>query len=360
MKQKYYSCENIKKVNADYNIVLGERSNGKSYSICVECLIDAWENDGLFVYLRRWKDETQNVKVEAYFNDKPIEKITKGQATTILCYRQELFFANIDETGKKIPVKKCGSVMYLKGEQRYKSMSFPEYKNMLFEEMITKDGYLYDEPLLLQSLVSTVFRRRKGRVWLIGNKISRVCPYFSFWQLTNTTKQKNGTIDVYKFETSQKDEETGEKIVVKIAVEMTDNTSNNSKMFFGQTSKMTTGGEWESKDHPKLLKPKKEYHTLYRILLEYDSFHFWIEILADNATRETFLYIYPCGKNKEKFDRKISDRFDLNALTTPYLSQITKGDILVDDLLKNRKVCYSDNLTGADFENIIKTKGGKL
>lgn len=360
MKQKYYSCENIKKVNADYNIVLGERSNGKSYSICEECLIEAWENDLLFIYLRRWKDETQNVKVEAYFDDKPINKVSKGNATCIMCYRQELFFANIDENGNKIPVKKCGMVMYLKGEQRYKSMSFPNYFNILFEEMITKDGYLYDEPLLLQSLVSTVFRRRKGRVWMIGNKISRVCPYFSYWQLTNAIKQKNGTIDVYNFETNQNDEETGEKIVVKIAVEMTDNVTNNSKMFFGVSSKMTVGGEWESKEYQPLPKNHKEYTAIYRVLLEHDAFKFWIEILVDNVLRETLLYIYPCGKNKEKFDRKISDRFDLNILTTPNLTQITKGDILVDNLLKNRKVCYSDNLTGADFENIIKTKGGKL
>ena len=47
--------------------------------------------------------------------------------------------------------------MYLKGEQRYKSMAFPDYKNILFEEMITKDGYLYDEPhFLLQQEVTEI------------------------------------------------------------------------------------------------------------------------------------------------------------------------------------------------------------
>ena len=33
MKQKFYRLTNIEKKNAQYNILLGERSNGKSYAV---------------------------------------------------------------------------------------------------------------------------------------------------------------------------------------------------------------------------------------------------------------------------------------------------------------------------------------
>ena len=40
MKQKYYSIDKIKKLDCEYNILLGERSNGKSYAVKQNALID--------------------------------------------------------------------------------------------------------------------------------------------------------------------------------------------------------------------------------------------------------------------------------------------------------------------------------
>ena len=41
MKQKYYNIENLLKQKAEYNILLGERSNGKSYAVKYMCLWEA-------------------------------------------------------------------------------------------------------------------------------------------------------------------------------------------------------------------------------------------------------------------------------------------------------------------------------
>ena len=42
---KYYSLNNIKRKNATYNVIFGERSNGKTYAVLTE-VVKNWVKDG--------------------------------------------------------------------------------------------------------------------------------------------------------------------------------------------------------------------------------------------------------------------------------------------------------------------------
>ena len=48
-KQKFYRLTEILKHNAQYNLLLGERSNGKSYSVKEYCVEKAYNNDELYI-----------------------------------------------------------------------------------------------------------------------------------------------------------------------------------------------------------------------------------------------------------------------------------------------------------------------
>lgn len=355
MKQKYYRVDRIKKVNAEYNILLGERSNGKSYAVKEDCLIEAWKGN-MFVHLRRWQIDVKPTMVESYYADAPIKSITNNECNCITAYRGELFFSKMEDDGTSKRVKKAGRIMYLSGAEHFKSMSLPYYSNIIFEEFITDNGYLYDEPTQLFNIVSTVARRKRIRVWMIGNTISRLCPYFAEWELVNIPKQEQGTIDTYYHKTEQKDEETGETITIKIAVEYCENSGNNSKMFFG-SSGMITGGMWESKPHPHLPKKYGCYNKQYALLIKYQSFIYKVEVLKDKETGYVILFVHPAKKN-DNTKRIISKEFSDNPLITPYLTDYIKGDIIIKELLKRGKVCFSDNLTGSEFNQIIDEKGG--
>ena len=64
-KQKYYSIENLLNKKAEYNILLGERSNGKSYAVKYMALWEAYhkkdylthENKPRYMpaYVIRWR-----------------------------------------------------------------------------------------------------------------------------------------------------------------------------------------------------------------------------------------------------------------------------------------------------------------
>ena len=68
MKKQYYNLKKILSENADYNIIIGERSNGKTYSVLEYILTDYIKNNNSGAYIRRWKDDIQGKRADSVFN----------------------------------------------------------------------------------------------------------------------------------------------------------------------------------------------------------------------------------------------------------------------------------------------------
>lgn len=347
-KVKYYDISNMLKTNAQYMMLLGQRSNGKSYQAKYTVLKNAFEKNLKFVYLRRWKADIKVSAVNAYFDDIPINKITKGKYESVEAWGNALYFTYTNEEGKKIRDKEIGRYCSLNESERYKSWAFVDYAYIIYEEFITDSVYLDDEPRLLQQFVSTVARHSRLSVLLIGNTLSRVCPYFSEWCLEGVLKQKIGTIEIYHYHI--------EDSVIDIAVEYCANSNAENKMFFGQTAKQIISGEWDTKDVNKLPKPKEFYEKVYEIKIKYQAFKFVIELLVDEKTGGTICFVYPLTKDR-KIQRIISDEFSDNIFITKKLDLSKKPEQLIYNCIKMDKICYSDNLTGSDFSHVIAALG---
>lgn len=348
MKQKFYSIKNIIKQDCEYNLLLGERANGKSYAVKHYCINDYLETGNRFIYLRRLTVEVKNMMVESYFNDVDVPKITKGKYDCITVYRSEIYFSRIDEEGRIERCEQIGTAMALSTSAHYKSMALMKYKNIIFEEFITTGAYLFDETTTLQHLVSTVIRRNRGQVFLLGNTISRLCPYFSEWSLTGIPTQERGTIDIYKVNTEQKDDD-GNPITIKIAVELCESSGSNSKMFFGAVSKAITGGAWESYEQPHIPYPYDECEKIYSLTIIKYNMMYCAEILKHES--EFFVFVRPTSKLRTR--RIIQSNYDTNMFVTSKLVELTKGDKLMRKLFILNKICYSDNLTGTEFTSNI-------
>lgn len=350
MKQKFYDMTNLLKCEAQYNILLGERSNGKSYQVKHYCIKRFLYDNEMFVYLRRFTVENKNMMVNAYFGDVDIKKLSKGKFDAIDIWRGEIWLCIYDEKNKLIRDTKCGLVMSLSISSHYKSMSLLSIKNIIFEEFITDDLYLPNEPNRLQQLISTIARRNEICVFLIGNTISRLCPYFNEWQLVNIPKQKQGTIDLYRMKTEQIDEK-GERIIITIAVEVCENSGKNGKMFFGNVASAINEGAWETDVHPHMEYDYKECKSLYGITFSKHNMIYIAEILR-SPDDTMFIFVRPTKKvnTRRHITREYSDDF----MITSKFVQITRGDKVFAQLLKLNNVCYSDNLTGTEFLTILK------
>ena len=80
-----------------------------------------------------------------------------------------------------------------------------------------------------------------------------------------------------------------------------------------------------------------------------------MELLRDNKVM--ILFIHPNTKHRE-CKRTVSNIYNPSPLVTSNLTVVTNGDKLIIDLFSKQKAVYSDNLTGSDFIQIIKLKGG--
>ena len=95
---------------------------------------------------------------------------------------------------------------------------------------------------------------------------------------------------------------------------------------------------------------------MYKILYEYKTFRFIINLLLSDKN-EPFLYIYPATKDNSNIKRVVSDKYSIDRYTTTYLTDLCWYDNIVVELIKNNKICYSDNLSGTEFEQIRKERG---
>lgn len=343
-KKQYYNIKPLLKNEANYYILLGMRSNGKSYQVKYTVLEDAFKYQSYFVYLRRYKEDIKQYYVESYFADMPIEKITDGVYSMIIAFQGFLYFANLDDKGETVKGQKIGRYCALAEATRYKSNAFVNYKYIVYEEFITDGLYLSDEPDKLQQFISTVARDEDIKVLLIGNTISRVCPYFAEWALTGTLRQKPSTIELYHM----KDDKGRDRAT--IAVENCTVIENDSKMFFGKATKQILSGEWDVIDAPRLPLPLDEYDIIYELQLAYQLFTFNIKLLLDEDGN-IFTFIYPAKELNNK-GRIISSEFSANPMQTNCINSNSRMELKIIECFKNNKVCYSDNLTAADFQQV--------
>lgn len=348
-KHNFVQSTKLEKISnqSHYIAVLGERSNGKSFAVKELILKKCYEEGCEFTYLRRFELDIKDSVSIHYYGDTPVSAITNGEYTTIDVYRKTIYFANInEETGKVVRGQKIGYCHALSGAEHLKSLSFPKVKYIDFEELVSMDGnYLFDEPNKLQHYVSTIFRHRTdGKVFLVGNTISRICPYYREWGLEQgMKKQKLGEVKLYKIDETV------------IAVYLTDSLNYNSGMFFGNIANNITKGMYETKTLPHLPKPYFRYKSIYQFVLQYNEFKFYCELLQDvqNGSNITW-YVQPKTTEIQKKTRVVSNKFDINPWWKTSFKDLSPTEKEVMKLLFDEQVCYSDNLTGTEFLNILK------
>lgn len=358
-KNGYYTTKDIDKYNCEWNIVYGERAPGKSFAIKRKALERAWKTKKPCLGLiRRQATDIETDQVESYFTDRNINvvsEVTGGEFTFISYWRKMMYFARIENDenspryGKVIRGSAVGKVFAVSTAKHWKSTGHPFIDFIIYEEFISEDGYYEkNEPFKLENLISTIMRKDDNcKIYLIGNALSRVCPYFLEWGLKNIRKQKQGTIDIYEHENTE-----GE--IIKIAVEHCPPSPIKSKLFFGRAAKSIQGGAWYTESYPHLPDDYEAYEECYAITYHSrDDFWFTLRILCHKEEGYIITFIHPA---KHKCERIISSAFSTNILVTPQLDRTNPAEALIHDCFINNKVVYSDNQSAQDFCDSIKAE----
>ena len=356
-KKTHYNLDSIDAKGCLYNLIFGARSDGKSYQVKHKKAVVKYLKTGRrFILLRRWREEISSEKIEQYFSDVDVSTLTDGRYNCIVMFKKQLYLANYDmETGKTSKGEKIGYVMALNAEQHYAGASYIDVDDIIFEEFIARGSYLgTSEPDKLVNLWSTVDRKRfTARLWLVGNTISRVCPYINDWglhQIVSTMKQ--GDIKTTKVPAGFNDE--GQAIYVTMAVEHCKSTGSN--MAIGKHKDMLNTGSWQSDPQPHLPKSLKCYKSRFSFMFVYQNFKFACSYLQDIEEGLCVYFIKP-------YEGEIDDKtivFSDQVKPSPYwqrnIYDTEFPNPAINDLFRNFRegvIFYATDLCGTDFKQVI-------
>ena len=348
IKPVYCDYDKVRKYDANINIIFGGRDNGKSYGAKKLALEDFMTTGGQFAYIRRWDKEIPASKARLWAADTPVDEITNGAFNLIDCGKGyfELSMYNF-ETERKSNRQVCGYYFALNDATHYASTQYPNIRTIILEEFIPINGvYLANEMEVYHHVLSTIARGRPDvKVYMIANSISRQSPYWEEYGIAQLIRD----IDVGQFRTVERETTNGkQKILVHYA--KPNPAANASNLFAGHRATMTVEGKWLADPHPRI-DDLDTWTPVYTFYVEYMEARFVCRYMVRGS--EFTIYVEPFTGKHKKTDRIVSDRFSFNPFESRGFEPVNDTEAAVFNLIPAR-CCYSDDLTGTEFEEIFE------
>ena len=361
-QQEYYTLAPILKERAHYNIIIGERSNGKTYSVLQKIVTDYAKEGNQAALLRRMQEDFIGKRgaglFEPLIDNGEIERATNGAWTSVYYYASRWFLCRYEEDkkGNTERITDTQPFMYgfaLSQMEHEKGTGYPNVKTIVFDEFITRMAYLRDEFVLFMNTLSTIIRSRDDvTIFMLGNTVNKYCPYFDEMGLRHIKDMKQGEIDVYQLKhTSGK--------ILKVAVEYCKPFEKGKKSDFyfafdNQKLEMITTGVWEIDIYPHCPYHYKPKNILFTYFIEFDSELLQCEIVQVDGVCFTFIHRKTTPLKHPDTDLVFTTRYDARPnyrrkLTRPRLDIERK----IAEFYATDKIFYQDNEVGEIVRNYL-------
>lgn len=361
-QQEFYSLEPILKEKAHYNIIIGERSNGKTYSVLQKIINDYAESGKQAALLRRMQEDFIGKRgaglFEPLIDNGEIELATAGEWTSVYYFASRWYFCRYetDKKGNTNRITAQEPFMYgfaLSQMEHEKGTGYPNVKTIVFDEFITRMAYLRDEFVLFMNTLSTIIRSRDDvTIFMLGNTVNKYCPYFDEMGLRHIKDMKQGEIDVYQLKhTSGK--------VLKVAVEYCKPFEKGKKSDFyfafdNQKLEMITNGVWEIDLYPHCPYHYKPKNILFTYFIEFDRELLQCEIVQVDDICFTFIHRKTTPLKHPDTDLVFTTRYDARPnyrrkLIHPHMDIERK----IMEFYTTDKIFYQDNEVGEIVRNYL-------
>ena len=360
---KYYSLKNILSRNATYNFIFGERSNGKTYACLQYGLEQFTKGQKQFAIVRRWQDDFTGKRGATMFDaliaNGEITKLTRGKWSGVYYYGSRWFLCRYEETAKGKQERIVDETPFAYGfaltsETHDKSTSYPNITTILFDEVLTRTGYLPDEFVLFANTISTIIRDRDDvKIFMLGNTVNKYCPYFDEMGLNHISDMKQGEIDIYTYGES--------KLTVAVEYCKPNAQGKPSDFYFAFDNpklKMITGGAWEIGIYPHCPMKYAPKDILYNFFIIYQHAVLHCEVISKDG--QTFIFIHPKTTPIQDNAHELIYTTDFDPRPN-YRRKITKPSTPTErkiaQLFANDKVFYSSNAVGDVVRNYLEFCG---
>ena len=358
LKSEFYSISAIVEKKCQYNIIIGERSNGKTYAVLARILERWWKNGEQGAYIRRWKEDYRGKRGTQLFaghtEQEFISKLTDGEWDDVKYISGKWFLAKKDEELDKVITQDepfCFGFA-LSDMEHDKSTAYPLVTTVAFDEFLTRQYYLPDEFVTFMNVLSTIIRHRDNvTIFMMANTVNKYSPYFKEMGLRHVQEMEQGKIDIYSY---------GES-TLKVAVEYCKSPSKDGKKsdiyfaFDNPSLAMITGGAWEINIYPHNPRKFTPKDIVFLFFINFNDALLQCEVVKlDDCT---YLYIHEktTPMHDEDKDFIFSELYDPRS---NHFRNIRKGTSKLEQRLswyfRNDKVFYQDNEVGEIVRNYLQ------
>ena len=358
-KPKFYRLDAILGYNAHYNVIIGERSNGKTFAVLEYALKQYCENGGQLAIVRRWNEDLRGKTAAQVFDNLVeqglIEKYTGGQWSFVHYFSGRWYLAREDENGDRITDSTPFAFRFaITSVEHDKSSAYPNIRTVLFDEFIASGSYLPDEFVKFMNVLSTIIRHRNDvKIFMVGNTISKFCPYFAEMGLSNIKRMKPGTIDIYTYGDSD----------LRVAVEFSDFPAKrkDSDVYFGFNNPklgMITGSGsiWQLEIYPHSPTKWKPKDVVFQYFVKFDDETLQCEVI-DTGDGNPFIFVHTKTtpiKNPE-YDLVYTTEFDVRQnWRRNILKPVYPIEEKILKLHRMEKVFYQSNEVGEIYTQYLK------
>lgn len=353
----YYSADKILAEGSTYNVIIGQRSNGKTYD-CVSRALDEFIKTGApSVYIRRYDESITSANIfklcGAHISNLII--MSNGEYNNFDYKNRTFYLTYVDTTNGKV-TKRSEPFLYCVGlnsweHKKGQDRGFVKY--IIFDEFLTRDTYLNDEYAKFMNLLSSLIRDRTGTIiFMLGNTVNKFCPYFQKFKI-NMSEIKQGYIYNFKY---------GATTLSLEYCREYENTSKVNNTYFDFPEKsldMIKKGYWEIDSYPHLYTNKREYSSqLDMIYIHFGDIVLRWELLQDEMNN-VYSFISPSNYDKAINSNKIFVTHDaLMLLDSRWCTGTIPKNKLTQYLLqtwKSNKMFFATDDVGDVFENFMKT-----
>ena len=355
---EFYSLERIKELKCQYNLIFGKRSNGKTYAVLREGVKNYIEKGKQMAYLRRYREDFVGKRGQVLFNSLvssgEIERLTDGKWDNVKYMSSQWLLARKDprSDGKLITDSTPFCYGFSLGQMEHdKSTSYPDVTTIVFDEFISRIGYIPNEFVMFMNVLSTIIRQRDDvKIYMLGNTVNKYCPYFAEMGLGHIEEMEPGKIDVYTYGESK----------LRVAVERTKNHNiggRKSEVYFAFNNpslQMITGGAWELDLHPHLPREYTDDNIVFKFFILFNDQIIQCEVLEFDDC--SFIYCHRKSTPIRKPDEDLifSEEYDPRPNHIRNLRRTdNKGAIAVAKYFRNDQVYYQDNDVGEIVRNYL-------
>lgn len=353
---KYYSLDKIVSKKATYNVIMGERSNGKTYA-ALKYGLEQYLKDGKeLAVVRRWKEDVTGQRARAIFDglvaNNVVSDLTDGEYTGIHYYSGRYYLCTYDD-GRAVynETDIFAHAFALSDTEHNKGVSYPYIGTIVFDEFITNGTYLRDEFVLFMNTVSTIVRQRTNvQIFMLGNTVNRFNPYFKEMGLVHANQMDQGSIDVYKYGKS------GLTVALEYTASSATRDKNNFYFAFNNPKlEMITSGAWELDIYPHIPMKyvPKDIQFIYFIV--FNDMTYQCEVVLKEDV--TFTYVHEKTTPLKDTDNDLIYTFDyvprMNYSRNIY-NPINKLQKRVLWYFETDRVFYQDNSVGDAIDNFLK------